>query len=551
MSSYRSVRYKAVLIFLLVLFSLPCQSFMRHCGRCTQQAELHSLSPTTMSIILEDLGVSPIPGEHAAGVDAQDDPEFDRLHVEIKKLGSPGAATTTDWSVIYESATLLLAERSKDLRVASYLCAALVKQSGLSGLASGLKIIDEMMSHYWETLFPLPARMRGRRAALQWLIERCVNYVTRLDDNNVPQDPDVVQIVLVRLNSIEALLANRDPNAPTTQVLADRIAALPTVPAASDDIIPPDASSSAPDRSVTLPHGADHVDVDRTFETVADQLHLLSGQLRATSLANANSYRWNRFATWGAMTALPAAERRQTRIAGPHTQLRAALLRMESSDIAEQTVLFCEAQLAAFPFWLDLNRVCAHALTQLGEAFRSALDEVENSTSNLIARLPELIQLRFSDGTSFADQATIEWISAIDSGRTLPTAGPTLSADLSIAIDTARTLANEGKLQPAINALERSVATATPEEALRARIALCDLMLNHHPGPTMLACMSLLVAELDRHDLDRWAPALALDALSVAHAGFEHVQAHDKAAQVLERIARIDLSTALKLTDAM
>lgn len=504
-----------------------------------------------MAINLEDLGVSPIPGERAAGVDAQDDPEFDRLHVEIKKLGNPGAATTTDWSVIYESATLLLAERSKDLRVASYLSAALVKQSGLSGLASGLKIIDEMMSHYWETLFPLPARMRSRRAAMQWLIERCVNYVTRLHDDNVPQDPAVIQIVLTRLTSIEALLADRDPDAPAMQVLANRIATLPTVTAESEDVIPPDAPSNAPDRSVTLPHGADHADVDRTFETIADQLRLLSGQLRVTSLASVNSYRWNRFATWGAVAALPAAEHRQTLITGPHAQLRAALLRMESSDIAEQTVLFCEAQLAAFPFWLDLNRVCAHALAQLGEEFRSALAEVENLTSNLTGRLPELVRFRFSDGTSFADQATIEWISTIDSGRTSRTPGPTLSVDLSVAIDTARALASDGKLQPAIETLERVVATVPPEEALRARIALCDLMLTHHPGPTMLACMSLLVAELDRHDLDRWAPALALDALSVAHAGFEHMQAHDKAAQVLERIARIDLSAALKLSDAM
>ena len=47
-----------------------------------------------------------------------------------------------------------LFSRSKDLRIASHLCYALVKKLGLLGLSKGLSLINEMLSNHWDSVHP-------------------------------------------------------------------------------------------------------------------------------------------------------------------------------------------------------------------------------------------------------------------------------------------------------------------------------------------------------------------------------------------------------------
>jgi type VI secretion system protein ImpA len=62
-------------------------------------------------------------------------------------------AEPPNWNDVAEAATALF-ERTKDLRVATYLTHALLNLDGLPGLASGLELIARLMQEYWEHVHP-------------------------------------------------------------------------------------------------------------------------------------------------------------------------------------------------------------------------------------------------------------------------------------------------------------------------------------------------------------------------------------------------------------
>lgn len=91
--------------------------------------------------------------------------EYDPLYLELERTvqGKPEqvlgehavAAVPPDWIDVRDRASALLS-RSKDLRIAVWLTRALVHLENISGLASGLGLIEGLLVRYWETVHPLP-----------------------------------------------------------------------------------------------------------------------------------------------------------------------------------------------------------------------------------------------------------------------------------------------------------------------------------------------------------------------------------------------------------
>ncbi len=61
-----------------------------------------------------------------------------------------------DWNVVVVLCHKVLAERSKDLRVAVWMVEALVHRDGFAGLAPGLEMIEALCRRFWDGLHPLP-----------------------------------------------------------------------------------------------------------------------------------------------------------------------------------------------------------------------------------------------------------------------------------------------------------------------------------------------------------------------------------------------------------
>ena len=67
------------------------------------------------------LGKDPIAPDQPTGSDVRYSPEFEALQAEMDKLSLPRAIGTLDWEKVADQAAEILARKSKDLLVASYL----------------------------------------------------------------------------------------------------------------------------------------------------------------------------------------------------------------------------------------------------------------------------------------------------------------------------------------------------------------------------------------------------------------------------------------------
>jgi type VI secretion system ImpA family protein len=79
-----------------------------------------------------------------------------------------------DWGLVERLCTEVLAQRSKDLRAACWLCEAWVHSYGFAGLGAGLTLLHGLCRDFWPGLYPpLDGEdSSARLAAFEWLNER-------------------------------------------------------------------------------------------------------------------------------------------------------------------------------------------------------------------------------------------------------------------------------------------------------------------------------------------------------------------------------------------
>ncbi|MEO6740603.1 MAG: type VI secretion system protein TssA, partial [Chthoniobacteraceae bacterium] len=99
--------------------------------------------------------LEPISADHPCGEDIGYDPQFIELDTFLqgKEETQFAAAEEPDWKAISERC-LELFQRSKDLRVALRLTAALLKMEGLAGFRDGLLLLKGLLERYWDPVYP-------------------------------------------------------------------------------------------------------------------------------------------------------------------------------------------------------------------------------------------------------------------------------------------------------------------------------------------------------------------------------------------------------------
>jgi type VI secretion system protein ImpA len=92
-----------------------------------------------------------------------EDISYDADFMELERLAEGTAETQVgdyiqegegaDWKKVFQLSIKLL-ERSRDLRVILYLTASALRLKGLPGFCDGLALLQGIVEHYWEHLFP-------------------------------------------------------------------------------------------------------------------------------------------------------------------------------------------------------------------------------------------------------------------------------------------------------------------------------------------------------------------------------------------------------------
>lgn len=120
------------------------------------------------AIIDLDRLLAPIADENPAGEDLRVDTSPVSVYYQLKDARKAARAkerhlgadegelpdTRSDWRPVYEQATALLSERSKDLELAAWLIESLVRLYGFAGLRDGFDFANGFVSTYWDSFFP-------------------------------------------------------------------------------------------------------------------------------------------------------------------------------------------------------------------------------------------------------------------------------------------------------------------------------------------------------------------------------------------------------------
>ena len=520
------------------------------------------------------LGKDPIQPDQSAGSDVRYEPEYEELQAEIDKLSVPSASGGTDWEKVSDLAGAILANKSKDLLVASYLAVSQVHMRRIEGLADGLTVIHDLIANYWDDMFPPKKRMRGRMGAVEWWVEKTEAALTAV--KHEPVAAEKLEAIRTTLSQIDTLLNKYMPEPPLLRPIQRALEVVPSVSEKKPETEAAPVTGQPPELEPEMkreaPKAAPAAAEPEALATVQDAQKVISSGMQKvrqaaaflleTDLTNAMAYRYRRIAAWSGVSALPPASDGQTQIPPPAPQILQSLLDFKENGNWNALIMAAEQRLSQYIFWFDLNRLVAEALGNLGDGYESANETVCQETALFIHRLPGLVSMTFADGTPFADPETSQWLKGISlgtgSGGDLAASMPATikGADethrMAHTLAEAQTLAKKKKLLEAVQLLQTELKNCdSQQEALMWRLALCRMLIGSKRMDMAVPHLELILKNIETYQLETWDPQLALDGLKLvwtAYSTYTTAEAKGKAEAVLSQIAKLDPAEALKLS---
>jgi type VI secretion system protein VasJ len=522
---------------------------------------------------LADLGKEPIAGNSPTGSDCRYEETFEALQAEIDKAASPTASGKINWDEVVKLSAAILETQSKDLTVASYLAVGLLHSRQLDGLEVGIQVLKDLVTTYWDKLYPTKKRMRGRVGAFTWWLEktedalknrewkpipaeqqeRMIDDLKGLDAELVEKMPDPPLLRPVQRHVEQFAVVKKEVPAPAEAPLEPAEASVPGPQEAPQAATQPQPTAAPPAAAAPQKPETDK-DARKTIDTCFKQLRQTSQFLLGRNPKDPAAYRYRRVACWAEVESLPQHTEGATRMPPPPPQLLAQVTaaREEANWLA--VINSAEPMLYQMIFWFDLSFWTAEALQHLGTDYKAALEAVCFETAYLLQRFPDLIDFSFVDGTPFADSSTKQWLGAIrfGDGGGAPTRGDAASETYTAAVQEAMQMARKKKLVEAIGLLQSEMRQApSPSMALRWRLAITNVLLAVKQIDHALAHVDRIIDEIDTFKLEQWDPHVALDGLSAAWKGYsanKNIPAHqERAAEILKRIAGLDPAQALRL----
>lgn len=478
---------------------------------------------------LAALGATPVPGDNPTGVSIRYEPEFESIETEINKLQSVHQEQV-NWDSVIDTGSAILAEKSKDLTVACYLCFGLFEKEGYAGLATGLQVLHDMITHFWDGLFPELRRLRARAGAVSWLAEKLGAALAKTPPGS--SDREAVASAFQLVGDIDTrlgeLLQGQDyslmdlyrPLKGFQRDLQQRDAPQPVKPAQGTPSANGPAAAPADLGSVTVGSKEEAQKVTRGCQSA---IKTLAAYLRQQKLSDPAPYRMLRFSAWISIDRLPPNNNGETQLPAAAGEKRMAFQSL--LDAGEYTKLINDAEemLTRAPFWLDVHRYTATALQELGDEYSGARAAVVSGVGEFVRRLPGLLELSFQGGTPFADEDTRAWIeseaqaagvASNKEGNADATAeAPSAAADEPWAeiFKQAKQLKAKKKIKEALE-LFQAGRNSAPNERERFLWDLTQARFCYESGLVELALPQLdhLDRQIERFGLEEWEPGLSV-----------------------------------------
>ncbi|WP_448126055.1 type VI secretion system protein TssA [Pseudomonas veronii] len=483
-----------------------------------------------MSCLDREVGSFAISLTHPAGVNPREGLAFSLAQIEVDKLNNIHAESGVDWQKVADACVKVLREEGKDFNAAVWLLCAWTTLQGISGLATGVHIVREMLELYWETLTPPPARLRARRNQAEWMLEW---LAVKLEANFEAVPGEQLAQLLEDWDAIDRHWRDRDADGPSFFALRRRLSQLPVQAGVEPIAVTAEEIPAAVDAPTALPTPVAHapsaplpalvpapplgrLESDEAIENAVNSVFASLAPLLGFCLESRATlpllFRLNRQLAWTTLEQIPPAQGYTTRVPPPSDAELESFSRLQSVGEPLDIVRFCEGRLPSYPCWLDLNRASHAALLRLGSAAQAGAASLALETRHFLARLPALVELTFADGQPFADGATRSWLEGL-----APAAGSGATDGLQTLIDEVARDAAEGRLNEALARLQVAVREAgSGRERFRLRAAQCHLLQRFDPRAQLGVALDVLLQEATEQGLDRWEPELVRPLLELA-----------------------------------
>lgn len=493
-----------------------------------------------------------------AGTDMRFSTEYEALETELGKAHSIHGNSQPDWQWVVEKSEVLLRHQSKDLRVAVWLTWALHQRESFPGLLAGLGLLRYLCEHHWAVVYP--GKLRTRSAAFGWLVPRLEQVLAQ--NLSFKDQRPLFHCMLEHLTRLDELwtehLAEEAPLLlPIRRQLSDRLqqATESDPPTSGTAGVIAQIKQAATQLLVPEPVVDNEKDAHKLLRTLQENARSLSAWWQRQNATDLRALRLNRTLTWLTITSLPDCDAEQvTPLRGPAPDKLKRYQERFSQGQHADLLLELEASLACAPFWFDgLYRVweCLQALQA-----DLAMTELEVHFALLLQRLPGLVQLRFHDGTPFADPVTRGWISTQVARHLQAPVPPRSALDAQDApwdkalLDVMPVLRKDG-FKAAVRSLKEGMQSAAGDRArFHWRLGLARLCVL--AGKHDLAKIQLdhLDHELQQSGLQRWEPELAVEVLQLLYGCCDVLpQSHsvrERKEDVHRRLCHFDLEAVLE-----
>lgn len=505
------------------------------------------------------LAQMPISKDEYAGLDVRYSSEYEAIEAELAKPLALHGSTQVDWQKVQECSEALLESMSKDLRVACWLSWALYQTQSFSGLAAGLGMLCHFCTQRWSEIHP--RKMRTRSAPIGWLVARLDKALDA--DIPVKDQLELFQRIGKQLEALDAALTvSLVEDAPLILPLRRRLANM--VDRVADNHPPPASVESVVAQVKQV--AAQWFTGVASIESERDAQQALRAQRENTLLlcnwwlrqkaTDSRALRLNRTLTWLSINSIPQHNpERITELHGvPGDKLKSYRAYFEQGQYADLLVQL-ETSISRAPFWLDGQRLVWECLNALGAD--AAKRELEIHFALFLQRLPGIAELRFHDGTEFADAATREWITACVTPHLEPASAvqqvavsdgsPAWDAVLKESISMLR----RGGLRPAIQKLKQGLQGAQGgRERFRWQLSMARLCHQAKKYELAKAQLEALDEQLQRSALHMWEPNLALEVLHLLHACYgllppDH-EARERKEEIYRRLCHLDIEVVLE-----
>ena len=540
------------------------------------------------------IGSTAILGDTPCGINAKYEPSFEALEAELAKQESL-SSETVDWKEVKALATDLLQNTTKDYLVASYLTHSLTVTEGYTGLLVGVKILESFTENYWQDSFPPAKRLRARKTAIEWLVEKTSHFIEKNPPTNA--DNEVIVELANSIKNLDFSLAEKmNDQAPSMAELnrslkrlkesaefelkanaekAPPSAPIPTPAPSSTDIqeastqetsapepiavpianTPATPTASTPQTSaktaapatqsfsspVAINNSAlaSEGDAKKLYKQVQDALRQLAEFHAAEKSSDPKRYRYSRAALWDSLEKMPPNKDSKTQLPKPAPDKFKKLLELFEQGDFIAVLDQAEKSASKMPYWFDGQRLIANSLIALGGEFTKAADALITELKQFLTRIPKITTLSYSDGTPFADEQTLMWISTQVLISDEANAGNKDNDEINEAFIEAQKLASSGNLSKGLRFLKK-VSTQNLRDDFRIKLATAELVAQSGQAKVAIPLLERLISETKKINAIDWETDFTVKAYSVLVRAYEKLEDDDAAQKQQQKMDAFD-----------